>query len=226
MSYIDKSLGDGETIIARAHFHWLYVTAAWLCLLVPGCCCWRCWARRKAPTSPWMTAPPWRRSPPACCSCWGCSAFLRMMIRKWSTEIGVTSHRFVEKYGLLSMRTNEIALPNIEGVQGEPVHPGPHLRLWHGPDRRHRRGFGDHAQHRRSGGICARHPDGARNIPRAVRQRRKTALRRLPPIPGSAARGKLTVTRVPWPRALSIAMRPPCRSTSALVSGRPRPVPS
>jgi uncharacterized membrane protein YdbT with pleckstrin-like domain len=40
-----------------------------------------------------------------------------MMIRKWSTEIGVTSHRFVEKYGLLSMQTNEIALPNIEGVK-------------------------------------------------------------------------------------------------------------
>jgi uncharacterized membrane protein YdbT with pleckstrin-like domain len=39
------------------------------------------------------------------------------MFRKWSTEIGVTSHRFVEKYGLLSMRTNEIALPNIEGVR-------------------------------------------------------------------------------------------------------------
>ncbi len=36
MSYIQKSLGDGETIIARAHFHWLYVTFAWLCLLVPG----------------------------------------------------------------------------------------------------------------------------------------------------------------------------------------------
>ena len=27
------------------------------------------------------------------------------------------SHRFVEKYGLLSMHTNEIALPNIEGVR-------------------------------------------------------------------------------------------------------------
>ena len=40
-----------------------------------------------------------------------------MMIRKWSTEIGVTSHRFVERYGLLSMHTNEIALPNIEGVR-------------------------------------------------------------------------------------------------------------
>ena len=31
MSYIDKSLGDGETVIARAHFHWLYS----LCRLGP-----------------------------------------------------------------------------------------------------------------------------------------------------------------------------------------------
>ncbi len=36
MSYIQQSLGDGETIIARAHFHVLYLTAAWLCLLIPG----------------------------------------------------------------------------------------------------------------------------------------------------------------------------------------------
>jgi uncharacterized membrane protein YdbT with pleckstrin-like domain len=43
--------------------------------------------------------------------------FLRVMIRQWSTEIGVTSHRFVEKFGLLSLHTNEIALPNIEGVR-------------------------------------------------------------------------------------------------------------
>jgi uncharacterized membrane protein YdbT with pleckstrin-like domain len=40
-----------------------------------------------------------------------------MMVRKWTTEIGVTSHRFVEKKGLFSLRTNEIALPNIEGVK-------------------------------------------------------------------------------------------------------------
>ncbi len=47
----------------------------------------------------------------------GLLQFLTMMIRKWSTEIGITSHRFVERNGLLSMRTNEIALPNIEGVR-------------------------------------------------------------------------------------------------------------
>ena len=39
------------------------------------------------------------------------------MIRKWTTEIGVTTHRFVEKTGLFSLNTNEIALTNIEGVR-------------------------------------------------------------------------------------------------------------
>ena len=36
MSYIQKSLGDGETIIARARFPFLYVAAAWLSLLIPS----------------------------------------------------------------------------------------------------------------------------------------------------------------------------------------------
>ena len=49
----------------------------------------------------------------------GIVVFLTMMIRKWTTEIGVTSHRFVEKKGLFSLRSNEIALPNIEGVKVE-----------------------------------------------------------------------------------------------------------
>jgi len=47
----------------------------------------------------------------------GLIVFFRMMIRKWTTEIGVTSHRFVKKTGLVSLRTDEIALPNIEGVR-------------------------------------------------------------------------------------------------------------
>ena len=47
----------------------------------------------------------------------GFITFTKMLLRKWTTEIGITSHRFVEKYGLFTMRTNEIALPNIEGVR-------------------------------------------------------------------------------------------------------------
>src|SRR5579871_736057 len=87
MSYIEDSLGDGETIIARAHFSWVYSLLAWLALIFLGI---------------FLV---------------GIVIFLSMMIRKWTTEIGVTSHRFVEKKGLFSLRTNEIALHNIEGVR-------------------------------------------------------------------------------------------------------------
>ena len=111
MSYIDRSLGDGETVIARAHFHWLYVTAAWLCLLVPLV------LLLAAYYSQAQTQPDPYAMGAGVLLIVGLLNFLGMMIRKWSTEIGITSHRFVERYGLLSMRTNEIALPNIEGVR-------------------------------------------------------------------------------------------------------------
>ncbi|MBW8707835.1 MAG: PH domain-containing protein [Alphaproteobacteria bacterium] len=110
MSYIQKSLGDGETIIARAHFHVLYLTAAWLSLLIPGALLLAALAAAQTQPDPYTVAA-------GLLFLLGLTVFFRMMIRKWSTEIGVTSHRFVEKYGLLSMRTNEIALPNIEGVR-------------------------------------------------------------------------------------------------------------
>src|ERR1700759_322372 len=87
MSYIQNSLGDRETVIARAEFSWTYSLVAWLALIVLGILLI------------------------------GIVIFLHMMIKKWTTEIGVTSHRFVEKKGLFSLRTNEIALNNIEGVQ-------------------------------------------------------------------------------------------------------------
>jgi uncharacterized membrane protein YdbT with pleckstrin-like domain len=109
-SYIDRSLGDGETVIARAHFHWLYLTAAWLSLLVPGALLLAALARAQSQPDLYTVAA-------GLLFVLGLIVFLRMMIRKWSTEIGITSHRFVEKFGLLSMRTNEISLPNIEGVR-------------------------------------------------------------------------------------------------------------
>ena len=110
MSYIQKSLGDGETIIARAHFHILYSVTAWLCLIVPMVLLVMAFGQAQQQPDPYTVAA-------GLLFVLGLIAFLKMMIRKWSTEIGITSHRFVEKYGLLSMRTNEIALPNIEGVK-------------------------------------------------------------------------------------------------------------
>jgi uncharacterized membrane protein YdbT with pleckstrin-like domain len=113
MSYIDKSLGDGETVIARASFHWLYVTAAWACLIIPLIAALV--ANSQVQDHPDLKTAYGVGVGVLCVL--GLLQFLRMMIRKWSTEIGVTSHRFVERYGLLSMRTNEIVLPNVEGLR-------------------------------------------------------------------------------------------------------------
>ena len=115
MSYIDRSLGEGETIIARASFHWLYITAAWAWLLIPLALLGYAYSQAQSQPDPYTVGA-------GILSVIGLLMFLRMMTRKWSTEIGVTSHRFVERYGLLSMRTNEIALPNIEGVRvSQPI---------------------------------------------------------------------------------------------------------
>jgi len=85
--YIERSKGPSETIYAVAKFHWWYMFKAWLALIFLGIVLIGIWI------------------------------FFDMMIRKWTTEIGVTSHRFVMKTGLIKLDTNEIALHNIEGVR-------------------------------------------------------------------------------------------------------------
>jgi uncharacterized membrane protein YdbT with pleckstrin-like domain len=86
-SYIDRSLGEGETIVFRAQFHWWYSFKAWAALILLFWCLIGIWI------------------------------FFSMMIRKWSTELAITTHRFVEKTGVFTLTTNEIALQNIEGVR-------------------------------------------------------------------------------------------------------------
>lgn len=115
-SYIDRSLGAGETVIVRARFHWLYSLGAWLRLLVPLALAAGAmvYARQDETHAALGGTLAVAFLVLAVIGLW---AFLGLMIRKWTTELGVTSHRFVEKYGLFSMRTNEIALPNVEGVQ-------------------------------------------------------------------------------------------------------------
>ena len=85
--YIEKSLGAGEEVVAIARFHWWYTAKAVLALVFLA----------------WILV--------------GCYIFFSMMIRRWTTEIGVTTHRFVEKTGLFTLTTNELALANVEGVR-------------------------------------------------------------------------------------------------------------
>ena len=91
MGYIEQSLGASETLVERARFHWIYKLQAWLALIFLGIFIIGIWI------------------------------FFKMMIRMWTTEIAVTTHRFIEKTGWFTLRTNEIALPNIEGVRVEQL---------------------------------------------------------------------------------------------------------
>ena len=110
MTYIRQSMGNGETVVVYAQFPKLYFLAAWLALLIPLLLFVVALIGAEDRFDPFAVGT-------GVLFLLGLVTFLRMMIRQWSTEIGVTSHRFVEKYGLLSMHTNEIALPNIEGVR-------------------------------------------------------------------------------------------------------------
>jgi len=118
MSYIDQSLGNGETIIARARFHWLYTLYAWGSLLLPLLVELLLYVEA-------TQQPPVDSSNPYFLGMmlvglwvlWGLFTAVKMLVIKSTTEIGVTSHRFVEKRGVFSMHTSEIALPNIEGVK-------------------------------------------------------------------------------------------------------------
>jgi uncharacterized membrane protein YdbT with pleckstrin-like domain len=87
MSYIDKSLGHNERLIAKARFHWWYSLKAWLALIFLG----------------WIII--------------GIFIFFSLMMKKWTTEIGVTNHRFIKKTGVFSVHTEEMAINNIEGVK-------------------------------------------------------------------------------------------------------------
>ena len=110
MSYIQQSMGGGETIVVYARFPKLYFLGAWLALLIPFLLFIVALVHSEEQLDTYTIGT-------GVLFLFGLLTFVRMMIRQWSTEIGVTSHRFVEKYGLLSMHTNEIALPNIEGVR-------------------------------------------------------------------------------------------------------------
>ena len=111
MSYIERSLGEGEQIVIRARFHWLYNLRAWLAILVPLVLL----------IAVMVYADEMVRQGFAIFAVallvTGLVIFFTMMIHKWTTEIGITSHRLVKKTGFISLKTAEVALPNIEGVR-------------------------------------------------------------------------------------------------------------
>ena len=110
MSYIERSLGVGEQIVIRARFHWLYNLRAWLAIVLPLI----------ALAAIVLYADEMVREGLAIFAVAllvaGVIVFFSMMIHKWTTEIGITSHRLVKKTGFIALKTAEVALAQHRGA--------------------------------------------------------------------------------------------------------------
>jgi membrane protein YdbS with pleckstrin-like domain len=108
MGCIEQDLGQNETLIYKARFHWLYFAGAWtvLILLIVSVILIIFYA---AAWVEWVLL----------CACIiGLLCLLRGMIPIWTTEIAVTNHRLIVKRGWLSRSTDELQLKVQQGFLG------------------------------------------------------------------------------------------------------------
>jgi membrane protein YdbS with pleckstrin-like domain len=110
MNYIDESLAANEELIYRARFHWLqkawaYITLAVIVVIAVG-------SLALVQGVPALIIA-------AAIAVLGLVIFVAMMTPIWTTEIGVTNHRFIFKRGWLSRMTDELQLSSIEEVNLE-----------------------------------------------------------------------------------------------------------
>lgn len=89
MTYVEKVLGETESIVFCARFHWLETAKAWFYLLIFGILVF------------------------------GIFLFAYVLVRIHTTEIVVTNRRFIMKTGWITRSTQEMGLETIEEVQLE-----------------------------------------------------------------------------------------------------------
>lgn len=118
MSYVSQTLADNENIVERAHFNWTFhvVTMFWFLLsFVPliGLI-----AVQRETNMPFQELQfgYWGSF---FCLLIGSLILLAHLVFLWTTEIVVTSYRFVYKTGLVSRSTKEVSLNKIEEIQLE-----------------------------------------------------------------------------------------------------------
>lgn len=116
MSYVSQTLADDEEIITRANFNWTYSfwDVFFFCLgLAPliG------FAIGQALTGKSFDTLVIGYGAAGFAAVVGTLLLLFHMIELWTTEIVVTSYRFVYKTGLISRDTKEVSLNKIEEIQ-------------------------------------------------------------------------------------------------------------
>ncbi|TNE42788.1 MAG: PH domain-containing protein [Alphaproteobacteria bacterium] len=86
MLYVDRTLASDEEILAVGRFHWTYTLNSWLWLLLAG----------------WALV--------------GILIFVDRSLKKHTTEIAITNHRFVYKRGFIRRQTDEFTTPRITAI--------------------------------------------------------------------------------------------------------------
>jgi hypothetical protein len=107
MSYIDESLAPNEALLYRARFHWLQKVGAYFLLILCiglAVACLRLLEGSMALAGA------------ATLLLFGIASFVATMMPLWTTEVGVTSQRFIYKRGWLRRSTDELQLSSVEEV--------------------------------------------------------------------------------------------------------------
>ena len=86
MGYIEKHLNEGEYIVRKGRFHWLWHARAWAALLLFG----------------WLII--------------GLVYFIYEMIRMATTEFAVTNRAIIKKTGFIAAHVDQLSLGAIEGA--------------------------------------------------------------------------------------------------------------
>jgi hypothetical protein len=116
MSYIGKTLGDGEELLYRAHFNWTYFTELFLWLglgLVPGLLFFVLVVSGKLVVPSVFSFPV---IVGGCALLAGAIIFFKGWVHVWTTEIGITTIRLIMKTGLFRIDSHEVGIANIEEV--------------------------------------------------------------------------------------------------------------
>lgn len=107
MSYLDRNLLTGETVLFRTHLHWkLYVAPVLFTLFLMG---------PFAALLGWKGAYAWSPLPVALGLLW----LLAAHVRRASSEFAVTNKRVIIKVGVFTTRSLELLPSKIEGITVE-----------------------------------------------------------------------------------------------------------
>ena len=116
MSYVEKNLLPGETILCTGRLHWIIYLKPMLLMAVGVVV---------------LLLPLFLSGVPAKLWIWGAAAILvgllaavPALLRAWSTELVVTSVRIIAKHGMVSRHTIEMLHKRIESLSVQQSIPG------------------------------------------------------------------------------------------------------